>query len=174
MDKLNEASVNISSKKIVAENPEETSESLSTEEEFLLAPIKADLCGGQWPKEGPHLMISDEVLRVIKIIGYEHFQKLELPQTPFYDHVNGLASRNIPIPHGFDLNVNNGIIIPVHEAIDLTSFRADVLAQSEAKPPPTQCGSDQIGVSKFESLQKKSKALLEMTSRLSESIQGLQ
>ena len=46
MDKLNEASVNISSKKIVAENPEETSESLSTEEEFLLAPIKADLCGG--------------------------------------------------------------------------------------------------------------------------------
>jgi len=69
--------------------------------------------------------------------------------------------------------MNNGIIIPVHEAIDLTSFRADVQAQSEAKPPPAKCGSDQIGVSKFESLQKKSKALLEMTSQLSELIQGL-
>jgi len=63
----------------MAENTEQTSESLQTEEEFLLAPIKADLCGGQWPKESPHLIISDEVLKVIKIIGYEHFQKLELP-----------------------------------------------------------------------------------------------
>lgn len=66
---------------IVAEklyNDEAEAEADSSDESFLLRPIKDSLCRGPVTQKMPHFEASDDI-KVIKALGIEGFGKLELP-----------------------------------------------------------------------------------------------
>ena len=97
---LHDAASLIQSDKIVAENQDYFLQESS--EEILLAPIKSDLSKNVKKKlptqQQSKEKIPADVLSIIKVMGYENFKTIQLPESKFWDDKSGKAVRDIPDP----------------------------------------------------------------------------
>lgn len=75
---------------------------LESSEEIMLAPIKKELTKNvKKQPSNPHQVkerIPADVLQIIKVMGYENFKTIKLPESKFWDEKAGKAIAELPEP----------------------------------------------------------------------------
>ena len=179
---LHDAASLIQSDKIVAENQDYFLQESS--EEIMLAPIKSDLSKNVKKKLQTQPQskekIPADVLSIIKVMGYENFKTIQLPESKFWDEKQAKAVREIPEPERLlktdmtynnspsqNLSLNSGL--PCGTALNKNfsakgpSNRLESLELVNASP--------QEIIRKFSALQSQGEMLFKKTSELAQNIE---
>ena len=129
--------------------------------------------------------LSRDALKVIKVMGYENFTTLQLPQSHFWNEREHVAPRQIPAPAGLDLT--RGVGLPLRQASAMTSIekvsttcssllspvKAQIsVTQPTASPEKSQSLSHDF-LSKFLRLEQSSTDILAMTECLSSQVETI-
>ncbi len=168
---LQDAASLIQSDKIVAENQDYFLQ--ESTEQILLDPIKKDLSKNVSKKTPATLQLKEkvppEVLQIIKVMGYENFKTIQLPQSKFWDESTGKAVREIPEPTRLLKCKNLQNFSP---NVSSTNGSPQQQRQGLFQPFTGTPGSDLVGASpqeilwKFTTLQSQGDDLYRKTSQL--------